>query len=212
MHTLNKVFPKIFVLNLPRCADRMAYMERQLENVEHEFVTGIDGMSINVDQLEKDGIIDKAKLCASLKREPFPGEVGCVLSHQLVYRRVLNENISHALILEDDVAMNFQPIERSLEEAFNELPPQWDMLYLGYQYNSRLRYSKCLKRAQLHDGAFAYAVSLSGASKLLTRNTPVTANADANMIRCCRSESFSAFLIDPPMVEFTNLFRSSVWF
>ena len=40
------------------------------------------------------------------KRLMTPGEIGCALSHQAIYRKMLDENIRYALIFEDDAVIS----------------------------------------------------------------------------------------------------------
>lgn len=54
------------------------------------------------DRRECDGVSDRAKILGNYRREFSPGEIGCALSHHLVYSQFLYSPYDLALILEDD--------------------------------------------------------------------------------------------------------------
>jgi glycosyl transferase family 25 len=59
------------------------------------------------------------------------GEVACSLSHRMVYAEMVKNNWKKVLILEDDVL----PIAENIAElpaALEELPTDWELIYLGY--------------------------------------------------------------------------------
>ena len=64
--------------------------------------------------------------------EVFPAVIGgwkgCRLSHLGVLEKYINED--RILIFEDDIHFLQYP-QQALEKAFNELPEDWDLLYLG---------------------------------------------------------------------------------
>ncbi len=45
------------------------------------------------------------KVTKSINYAFLPGEIGCALSHQLIYRKIVSEDIKSALILEDDISI-----------------------------------------------------------------------------------------------------------
>lgn len=212
MHILNKVFDKVFVINLERCPDRKQHIIDQLEGVQYEFIAGIDGMTLNMSQLIEEGIWDRDRCERTIRRGIHMGEVGCAMAHMKIYRKMVDENISNALILEDDIEIYHESIEAHLEEAISQLPAKWDLLYLGYQQDSRLKYSSNLKRASIHDGAFGYSLTLPGAKKIIKSHTPMYHNADGILNRMCQMNDFSAFIISPRLLEYTKKFKSSIWY
>lgn len=54
------------------------------------------------ERLECDGVADLTKILGDYGREFSPGEIGCALSHHLVYRQFLDSSCDLALVLEDD--------------------------------------------------------------------------------------------------------------
>lgn len=90
----------------------------------------------------------------------FPrGNVGANLSHAKAIIHALNQNANSALIFEDDfyVTPNHAKI---LQLAINDLPANWDILYLGGNPTGpMLSYSPNLYKPTSMLGAFSYTIS-----------------------------------------------------
>lgn len=91
---------KIFVINLKKDVEKRQKIEAQLQALalEYEIIEAVYGKDLQDDELET--LVKDYKNCYLTK-----GEIGCVLSHQLIYKKMQEENIHHALILEDDVVI-----------------------------------------------------------------------------------------------------------
>ena len=91
----------IFVINLERSIDRRTYMQNQLNkfNVKYQFFSAVDGK-------EKKDLYDEKKAIKRYRHPFVDGEIGCSLSHIGVYKKMIEKNISEALILEDDVLLH----------------------------------------------------------------------------------------------------------
>jgi glycosyl transferase family 25 len=140
---------KVFVINLPRSADRKAHMEAQLERagLNHEFIAATDGRSLTEEELER--LVDP-DLVRRAPRWFRPGQVGCCLSHLEVYRRVAAEDHDTAFVLEDDAVLP-SGIESLLGAVAAELDrPEAALLY--YTAKAPLRLSE-QQAAQLAGGA-----------------------------------------------------------
>jgi glycosyl transferase family 25 len=105
-----------YVISLPRSSDRRAHIVRQLRwaGVSWEFVDGIDGRGVNVD--------DPSIVTTQAKAHPLfrPGKAGCALSHRSVYEKVLNSGEDAAVVLEDDVDLP-EDFERLVETVAAEM-------------------------------------------------------------------------------------------
>ena len=110
---------KIYVINLPDSLDRRQHIKSQLDssNMPFEFISAVDVR--NLSEIEQKNLYDceKAKL---YKRELTLGEIGCALSHRAVYKKMIDENIDRAIILEDDITL--KPEFYNLLQYFDKLP------------------------------------------------------------------------------------------
>ncbi len=119
MNSLNKVFDKIFVLTIPSFTDRIENMKQRLEGVDYEFFYGTYGGDLDVTPYREAG--------SRLTR----GQLSCALSHYNIYKKIVEEDIQNALILEDDCIFT-ENINR-IEEYAEQLPDEYSVFYLGYQ-------------------------------------------------------------------------------
>ena len=121
-------FPPVFVINLPKDTDRRTFMEGQLKrlHVDYEIIEARYGKDTDVSAECDDDLAIKehGKVLSS-------GEKGCAFSHRFIYEKMTKENISAAVILEDDVVLpeNFLKI---VKEELNRTNRNWDWLSFDY--------------------------------------------------------------------------------
>lgn len=130
---LSQYFDRIFVVSVPRFAERHVHVAKRLEGLPFDFFWGADKLALNAATLQQDGIYDEDK-AVSLHRHAKPlnlGEVACSLSHRMVYEEIVKNNWARVLILEDDVLPLYEQLDQ-LPAAIGELPPDWELVYLGY--------------------------------------------------------------------------------
>ncbi|WP_449543336.1 glycosyltransferase family 25 protein [Enterobacter ludwigii] len=91
---------KIFIVNLKKSVERRKKMEAQLNalGLSAQFIEAVDGRLMSEE--ERKGVT------ANVNYAFLPGEIGCALSHQKIYKKMIDEKIGEALILEDDVVLN----------------------------------------------------------------------------------------------------------
>jgi len=84
------------------------------------------------------------------------GHVGCAESHLSLLQKMQEEKVEKFLIMEDDFTFKGNPLE-TLSNAIQQLPADWDMLYLGAStYSPLKRYSKNL--FHLHEAYSTHAI------------------------------------------------------
>lgn len=172
----------VFVISLPDITERRNSVSGILDrlNIPFEFVDAVDGRQGLDPQWEP---TIKRGIRLSLGQMMIETEYACALSHIPVYRRIVDEGIAHALILEDD-ALPTADMKRFLEEGHYELADLMQLLhakakvrrfssvelfsgYKAYHYNHR--------PAAL---AGAYTLSRRGAEHILHHALPVRHSAD----------------------------------
>jgi glycosyl transferase, family 25 len=97
---------RAFVINLKRSADRRLRMKGILDGigVEFEFFVGADGKELGNAEIE--AAYDEAAVVKNLRRTLSANEIGCTISHRSLYRKIVDEGIDKACILEDDVILD----------------------------------------------------------------------------------------------------------
>lgn len=121
---------KIFVINLERRTDRRVFMEQQLQKLglEAEFIHAVDGAHLSE---EEQALYDEPTAVAFNGRPFALGEIGCTLSHRVIYERMVREKIPQALILEDDVSLS-EDVSRIIADKEFLASTQWSWLQINY--------------------------------------------------------------------------------
>ena len=92
---------RTFIINLKESADRRQYMIEEMKktNLQYEFFDAVSGKDIkNIEEVyDHEYAVTKAGSPLNL------GEIGCAMSHLLIYKKMIDENIERTLILEDDI-------------------------------------------------------------------------------------------------------------
>jgi len=232
---LNRTFDRIFVVTLRRATDRQERLRQRLRGLDYQLFFGFDKAELDLAALERDGVYSEArarKVHRQGKSMP-PGHVGCSMSHRAIYQAVVANGWRRVLIFEDDVLPRAEAMGE-LAPALAELPPSWELLYLGYEHGERTRpydrvkqaaylplaalrlikwtprqvmglypkaFSKHLRRAGKHHCTHAYAVTATGARKLLQEQTPVAYMADQLLLKLCMGGEIEAYLTDPKFFD-----------
>lgn len=130
---LGQYFDKIFVVSVPRFTDRHEKIKQTLEGLCFDFFWGADKLALDYDIIKTNGTYDEEQ-AKKLQRQGKAlnlGEIACSLSHRMIYEEMIKNNWKRVLILEDDVLPLHDKIQQ-LQTALNELPTNWELVYLGY--------------------------------------------------------------------------------
>lgn len=109
---------KAFVTNLEKDKNRRIYMENMLTQygIKHEILTGLYGKEAGQEFIDQ--IYDKEQAIAKNGQELSRSEIGCAYSHLQIYKKIVEENLPYALVLEDDVELNTRIVD--ILEIINE--------------------------------------------------------------------------------------------
>ena len=191
---------KVFVVSL---ADELERRRHVLELVkqydfEAQFIDAVDFRKVE----DKDARQHYEPTLRAIRKKRFltKTEIGCALSHQKIYKRMIEEQIPIALVLEDDVqfltspSMMLESCEKLLASEGANIP--YDVLILGHvkvipeQLPFYYRKYPIKKRKQLGEywlgtpwkqygcGAVAYVITLEGAKKMCQSSGVITVVAD----------------------------------
>lgn len=106
-----------FVLHLTRAAKRRPNALRLIDDcgLEGELWPAVDGSKLTPDEVTaayRDHLFDPPY--------PFPlklGEVGCFISHRQIWAEIVRRDLDHALVFEDDVALDKDQFQQALTLA-----------------------------------------------------------------------------------------------
>jgi glycosyl transferase, family 25 len=210
----------VYVINLIQSVRRRDHISKHLNEIGIPFsiVEAIEGSAIpeqeltdrNITGLWKDG---------SRTRVMFKGDVGCVLSHLKIYRKMIDENIEMACILEDDIECRTD--FREFLNPANLLITEWDLLYLGHhtQFSEKEAWSVKKKKipagcfigepVELPRGSYGYIIKKKAAELILKNAYPIRMSQD------CYTGNSPAIgirvrLLSPPVVRHIYSFSSTI--
>ncbi len=171
--------------------------------IEFEFVEAIDGRTLSPDECARS--IDAERARRFLGRALTPPEIGCSLSHRMLYQKQIDEGLEEVVILEDDAVVG--PAFLEVINLRHALPADWDLVYF-YRGDTRVSFWgsrpvgrwRCVKFGSLAYGAVAYMLRRSGARKLLAHSNPVSLPADCLTGGAIRT-GVQLYGIDPPCVR-----------
>lgn len=120
----------IFVINLERRPDRKAQAQSRLNNLginNYTLTNAVDGSKLTVDQIANDYDDVRSK---EIHRSMTPSEIACALSHIECAKKILNDDLQYAIILEDDVELTLD-FKKFLKEFDINKNYGFDFLILG---------------------------------------------------------------------------------
>jgi len=144
---LQQYFDKVLVLTVPRFKERHEKVKERLAGISFEFFYGTDKNDLDADAIGHNYVYDKSTSLAVRQqfKELNTGEIACSLSHRNIYQAMIDNNWERVLIFEDDVVPDFNNLPL-LFDAIKELPPGWELFYLGYLKNEKITFGAQLKQ------------------------------------------------------------------
>ena len=121
------------VVSVPRFTDRHEKVKQQLAGLPFDFFWGADKLQLSYNKVKADGTYDE-QMARKLQRQGKAlnlGEIACSLSHRNLYAAIIANGWKKVLILEDDVLPIIENMN-ALPDALNEIPEDWELVYLGY--------------------------------------------------------------------------------
>lgn len=179
---------KAYIINLERSPERKIYMQemlRALPCLTPEFISAVDGKTLDEEMRER--LFDTRKFQQRYSTYPRLGEIGCTLSHQRCYRKIVEDKEPYVLILEDDIALPDNAIcgiLQDLEKQIKQEVPQVILLSGWYWYYNVLPLTANYKLANVYDAFLTHAYVINqAAAKLLIEELPYITADDWRYIR-----------------------------
>ncbi len=173
---------KTYVVNLASSTDRRQYMEQLLHTYPQltlEFIDAVNGKLMTSRQ--KAEAFDFDQFSILMQRQARPGEIGCTLSHQKCYRRLIESSEKCAIIFEDDLIVN-EPIDNIIPHIKQWLEcdePRLLLLSGWFWYSSSSQFDSTHKISRAVDGYLTHAYALNRAAANLMIDAKPWYAADA---------------------------------
>jgi GR25 family glycosyltransferase involved in LPS biosynthesis len=129
---------KSYLINLKKRPERLAKALQQMERAQiqdPQIVEAVDGSLLPLPFDDESG----------------HGALGCKLTHQYILIDAIQENLNCIAIYEDDAVM-VDDFQAKLKNVLDNLPDDWEMLYLGTQHRDNPIYENpcCLRCTNCH--------------------------------------------------------------
>jgi glycosyl transferase, family 25 len=190
----------VFLINLARSPDRLAFMTSQLAD-RFQRIDAVLGAAVPVHLAPQ----------FSSPADLTPGEIGCYASHLIAAEKIVASGQAYALIMEDDVEIAADFFEVA-NRAVQSCTAGWDAISLcGSRLGSGLHQKigtigsrRLVKFVRAPKGLGAYILSYNGALRLLhprRRCRPI----DVDMHYSCGMHFESYGVVPPPSRQVENL-------
>lgn len=95
----------IFYINLDKRIDRNLHITHELERLQlsAQRLAAVDGKRLTKTDKE---FVNEDSFILTMKRPIRNGEIGCAASHRAIWKRMVDENIEFAMVLEDDIILD----------------------------------------------------------------------------------------------------------
>ncbi|KAL3870728.1 hypothetical protein ACJMK2_038772 [Sinanodonta woodiana] len=177
-HPADKMgFDEVYLINLVRRQERRKRMLLNFEELQImvKIIDAVDGKQLNDSYIKEKGIEMLPGFADPYHGRPLKmGEIGCFLSHYIIWEDVVKNNYQKVVVFEDDI--RFEPYFRTKLEALmveaGTKVPDWDLIYLGRKrLNLKDEFyvtdSQTLVWPSYSYWTLSYLLSLEGAKKLL---------------------------------------------
>lgn len=194
---------KVYIIHVKGNNERKKYIEKQLKKIDFEYEYILEG---NVEDLNKE-LLNKYFVGEMNKIQP---KTSCAIKHLKAYQRIIADNISYGLVLEDDIKLfdNFNNLfKSSINEAKNK---RLSNILISYE-DSNLRYvkrsekekNKLLYSKEKGRLAGAYAIDKLAATNMINyiKKNKYDKPIDWFHIDCSKENIINIYWIDPPIAR-----------
>ena len=168
---------RTFIVNLRDDVVRRKHINDILaiykDSLDIEFIEAVDGRILSEEQ--RRGKFNVEKFETNFFRKIMPGEIGCTLSHQNIYKKIIEEKIHIALILEDDIIIreNLSPLLPDIEKKLESNVPMIILLSGWFWYTKKQKFDKSHDLAKVVDGYLTHSYAINyAAAKLMHTDYP----------------------------------------
>lgn len=172
----------IFVISLKDATERREKLLQQCaaHSIDVEILDAIDGRhGLPVEMEHK---VDRDAAFSRLGRKMTDGEFACALSHQMVYERILKDDLPGAIVLEDDAIISTEFatfVHRRKYKIADFIQMDYDRARY-YRWSTqrlfgRVKLGRSVQNSALTSG---YCLSYQAAKYILSQSRPIAGVAD----------------------------------
>jgi GR25 family glycosyltransferase involved in LPS biosynthesis len=212
------------ILYLKRDKERKKYLDKYIKPILNNsiFIKGVDWKIHDLNSI----LIDhNLKIEEKFMNECLKGQIACFLSHFLIWKYIIYNQIQRTIIFEDDVYIK-KDYTIILNDIVRNLSNDVDFLYLYIhpaKQDTKLideREYRILKSGD-NWGTVAYLITLKGAEKLVRYSNVIYGPIDRQINYLIRKKYLNGLMVNKSIVltkgkiikkmESNKLFDSNVW-
>lgn len=186
----------IFVISMR--SHRYRNLQSQLKHW-HSLLTllpATDGRKIQMDHWIKTGRLRNTTLTN--------GQVGCYESHVRIWKRIVEQNLPYAMVIEDDADIKYsQTTVDQLNQMLDELKqvPYWDIVYIGNiaLHPFKRQVTDHLFQMSNWEGTYTYYISNKCAKRFLETVFPIHLSIDMYMAEQFIKHNLLALALRPAL-------------
>ncbi len=173
---------RAYLINLDRSPDRLAAAAARLcaAGLPYVRVAGVDGRAMSREERRRS--VRPWRFFLVHGRFPTPGECGCSLSHNALFRRMLEDGAPAAIAFEDDVDPDPEALRAALAQIEARLDPAAPDIFLLSNHDCQPTPpggAGILPASPEALFSEAYVLTAAAARRLLFLNSPMRAAIDA---------------------------------
>lgn len=184
-------FDEAFCINLDRRPDRLTNFDNQVKKLglgDYTRVSAIDG-ELLVGVPNRNGLLN--------------GELGLILTLEKIITKAIENSYETILIMEDDCLFSEEIL--NLESYFEQLPLNWDLLYMGGNHNLHVGAAHPIKvdrnLLKLHHTFSAHFVGIKKTVFHLLKNMLATKSEQIDVSLAKIQKTHHAYCFFPTMVK-----------
>ncbi len=146
----------------------------------------------------------------------YIGEIGCYLSHYLLYKSLLNSNYTYTIIFEDDFNIIDNDINQKITDLLSNVNYDFDYLFLGYNINTntnyinnnKLKFSNNLHFIEYNKkvwGFHGYIINNKNIPKILNLLNNINCEIDMLVYRLIKKKIINGYFYNPLLVNIKML-------
>lgn len=200
----NNINYQTYIINLERSKDRLKNITKEMNDAHLSFIrwNAFDGSKLDFKKLIQQNVLNE-------KNKMMVGAIGCSMSHISLWKEAMKHK-KNILVFEDDIKIpkNFN---KKLTIYLDQLPSEWDILYLGASNINGKKYSNNLlipnimsdSNSTHNTGMYAMLIHYDFLQKLIENNLPISGNIDQS-IKNKLFQTSNIFICNPPVITHDN--------
>ena len=199
----------IYVISLARSQDRRERLASVMKGIPFTLRDAVDGSNLTIEQ-EK--LAEERVVPGTLLK----GQIGCFLSHYILWKQLYHNNTPYTVILEDDILLKV-PLIETVNKLIKIKGFEFDILYLGHLDMHRGWHVKTLGNYSIYTcksplATHGYIVSLSGLEKLVryVEETKIKVPIDILILEKVQQGDLLCLCAHPTMIDAGYAWNSTI--